>query len=337
VLEGVTTVKEVVNRAGGLQKYAASEAEVTRLTITPEGPKTNVMKIDVKRALAGDPEHNLLLQRYDYILVHSVPDWQNHQKAEFIGELKFPGTYAVQRGERLSSLLERAGGYTDKAYLKGAIVKRVSVKALQQLQMKAMIDRLEAELLASGSAEVSTAATPDEAKIFAEENKQKRTFLANLRQIEPSGRMVVQFDQIDRLKNSPYDIEIEEGDVIVIPKNPQSIQVIGAVFGQSSFVYQKGKNYFNYIELCGGYTDSADKHNTYILKSNGTAIKPTGSMFWDKMSHKWNYGYAHDLDPGDTIVVPQKLDKIAWLRNIKDVTQIFFQIATTAGVLFLAF
>ena len=144
------------------------------------------------------------------------------------------------------------------------------------------------------------------------------------------------FDQIERLKQSIYDIELEDGDEIFIPMNPKTVQVIGAVFNQSTFVYQQGRDYSKYVDLCGGYSDSADTDNLYIIKVNGTAVRPQGSVFWDKVTHKWFLG-SRDMDPGDTIVVPHKLTTIAWLRETKDLTQILYQVAVAAGVMLIAF
>ena len=326
-----------MERAGGLQPFASAQAELTRLTITPNGPVTTITNFDIKKAMQDDPLNNFSLQPYDYINVHAIPDWQLHQKVVIAGEVKFPGTYAIRKGERLSSLLERAGGYTDKAYLQGASFQRERVRNLQQTQMQQMVDRLELELMASGTTDISSSLSSDEARILSEEMKQKRAFIASLRQIQAQGRVVIMLDQIDRLKNGQYDVELEEADQIIIPTNPETIQVIGAVFNQSSFFYQKGKSYSDYVTLCGGYTDSADTDNVYILKTNGTAVKPSGGFSWDSDSHKWTYGNAQSMQPGDTVVVPQKLDRIAWLREAKDFTQVLYQIAVTAGVLIIAF
>ena len=193
VAPGVTTVKEVLERAGGLRPYASDQGELTRLTITQNGPITTVATFDAKRALLDDPAHNVTLQEYDYLLVRTVPDWQLLQTVSIGGEVQFPATYAVRKGEKLSSVLTRAGGYTDKAYLKGGVFKRQSVKALQQKQLLKMVNRLETELFASATADVSSALTIDEAKIYAEENRQKRGFVENLRQVEAQGRTVIQF------------------------------------------------------------------------------------------------------------------------------------------------
>ena len=90
--------------------------------------------------------------------------------------------------------------------------------------------------------------------------------------------MVIQFDQIEQLKQSPYDLELEDGDEIYIPMNPKTVQVIGAVFNQASFVFQQGQDYSKYVDLCGGYTDSADTDSLYILKVNGRAVRHQGML-----------------------------------------------------------
>jgi protein involved in polysaccharide export with SLBB domain len=122
-----------------------------------------------------------------------------------------------------------------------------------------------------------------------------------------------------------------------VPPNPESIQVIGAVYNQSAYLYKPDKDFSYYIGMSGGLTKSAEEKEIYILKVNGRAMKPKqGSLFWSSSSHRWSSGYVK-LEPGDTIVVPEELDKVAWLRDIKDITQIMFQIATSAGVFLVAF
>jgi protein involved in polysaccharide export with SLBB domain len=255
------------------------------------------------------------------------------------GEVKFPGIYTVKKGEKLSSLIERAGGYTDRAYLRGAVFTRERVRQLQQKQIDEMTERLERELLGKGVAEVATALSPEETKIKESEIKQKRDFVTALKGVKAKGRMVLKIDRPEVLKNTPYDIELEEGDSLFIMANTQSVQVIGSVYNQTAFVYDKDKGVSGYIDLAGGYTENADKKRIYLLKADGTAVKP-GSGFlgisWSKTSNRWESG-GSNIESGDTIVVPEKLEKIAWMREIKDITQIFYQIAVAAGVLIVAF
>ncbi len=85
-----------------------------------------------------------------------------------------------------------------------------------------------------------------------------------------------------------------------------------------------------YIQMSGGFSENADKKNIFIMKADGRALKPKSSTIWDKISRQWTVGYG-GIDPGDTIVVPDNLDKVPWMKTVKDITQIFFQIATTVG------
>ncbi len=334
------TVKDLISMAGGLKYYAyTKEAELTRVTPTPKGPETKKIIISLEKALQGDPEHNILLQEDDYIFIRAVPEWELYRTVTITGEVKFPGTYTIKKGEKLSSLLERAGGFTEKAYLKGAIFIRQSVKELQQKQLDEMIDRLERELMSVSSASVATAMTPEEVRILQIETEQKRQFIQRLRQLRAIGRIVVKLDEPERLKNTPYDIELEEGDSIYIPQKPNTVQVLGSVYNQGAFVYDPNKNYLDYIELAGGFTENADKKNIYILKVDGSAVKPGKGLLglrWNQASKRWELG-GSELEPGDTIIVPEKLHKIAWMREIKDITQILYQIAVATGVVIAAF
>lgn len=334
-------VSDLIALAGGLKYYAyKQEAEIVRRVPSPKGMKTQVIRINLAKALAGDPKHNLELQEDDNLLIRSVPEWEKAATVEITGEVRFPGKYVIRKGERLSSVLARAGGYTERAYLRGAIFTRKKLQELQQKQLEEMIDRLEKELLAGGAAETSAALTPQEAAIKAEEMKAKKEFLARLKTIKAKGRLVIHLKPLNELKGSPDDIELEDGDKLYIPANPHTIQVVGAVYNQTAFVYKPGKDVSYYLNLAGGYTKSADKKELYILKVDGTAIRPRGyalSFKWNSHQHRWESAYSMTLEPGDTIVVPEKLEKIAWMRNVKDITQILYQIAVTAGVIIAAY
>jgi protein involved in polysaccharide export with SLBB domain len=335
--EGMT-ISELIMMAGGFKYYAYTEkAELTRVTPTPQGPKIEKIIFSPEKALKGDPEHNIKLQQDDYIFIRTVPEWELYKTVTIAGEVKFPGTYTIKKGEKLSSLIERAGGFTDKAYLRGAIFIRPSVKEIQQRQIDEMIDRLERELLSISSASIAGALTAEEAKILQVETEQKRQFIQRLRQLRALGRMVVKIDEPEKLKGTPFDIELENGDYIYIPQKPATIQVIGSVFNQGAFIYDKNKTLSDYIEFAGGYTQNADKKNVFVLKVDGSAVRPNKGLFglkWSKSLYRWEYNL--ELEPGDTIVVPEKLVRIAWLREIKDITEMIFHMAVTAGVLIAA-
>jgi polysaccharide export outer membrane protein len=332
------TVRDLIALAGGLKYYAYSkEAELTRIHVTDKGPETEKIVFNLEKALSGDHENNVSLKENDYLFVRMIPEWKLYQTVSVTGEINYPGTYTIRRGEKLSSLIERAGGFTDKAYLRGATFTRESVRELQQKQLAEMVDRLEKELLSASTAATSTALSADEAKIKAEELSQSRALVAKLRDVKATGRIAMRINQPELLKKTLYDVELEEGDTLDIPTNPQSVQVLGSVFNQTAFVYDKDKDYSNYIELAGGYTEYADEDNVYILKVDGTAVRPGSgflgflSLSWNRDLSRWESG-SKTMEAGDTIVVPEKLERIAWLREIKDLTQILFQIAATTAV-----
>ena len=330
------SVKDLVSMAGGVKYYAYDkEAELTRLTITEKGPETTKIIVNLESAMRGDAAATVPLQENDYLFVRTVPEWKLYNIVNITGEVRFPGAYTIAKGEKLSSLLERAGGFTNKAYLKGAVFTREPVRELQQKRIDEMVTRLEKELLVQVVSSVSAATSPEEARIKETESKQMKDLIEKMRTVKASGRMVIALDQPEALKKSPSDIELTEGDSLFIPQNPQSVQIMGAVFNQTAFVYNKGKNIESYVKLAGGYTENADKKKLYVFKADGTAVKPEGGglfLFGDD-----TYRTGKDLEPGDTIVVPEKLERIAWLREFKDITQILYQIAVTAGVIFVAF
>lgn len=331
-------LSDLLRLAGGFRKHAYTEqAELTRVTPTPTGPRTDVIVVNPVEALAGYEGYDMLLQQDDYLFVRSVPDWQLYRTASIRGEVRFPGDYALKRGERLSSLIDRAGGYTDNAYIRGATFVRQSLKDEQQRSINEMVNRMERELLAISSAEIGTELTADEAQVRAVETKQKQVFLNSLRQIQAKGRMVVNLEQIASFRNTAVDVELEEGDVLYVPANPQVVMVIGAVQNGASFVYEPKKDYAYYIDRAGGFTRNADKGKIYIIKADGSTTRPGGGFFWNVSTSQWESGSPGQLEPGDTIVVPDQLEKVAWLRQVKDLVQVLYQAALGAAVVIKVF
>ncbi len=342
ITPGLTRVKDVISLAGGLLYYASNYAEITRVKPTQAGPKVERITIDLSKAMADDPQHNVLLEINDYLFVRTVPEWDLYKTVTISGEVKYPGTYTIKKGERLSSLIERAGGFTDNAYLRGAVFTRQSVRELQQKSLKEVIMRMERELLAESSVQVSAALSPEEVQAKKVELESKQKFIEALRKLKATGRMTIRLAHIRLLKGSEFDIELEDGDSLYIPPKTSVVNVVGAVMSPTTLVYSEKLNYKDYIELAGGLSRFADADNIYVLKVDGSARKLSkGSIRWNFAKSRWEmtaFGEEiKEIEPGDTIVVPEKLDRIAWLRNIKDITQILMQMAVTAGVVIKLF
>ncbi|MEW6719495.1 MAG: SLBB domain-containing protein [Thermodesulfobacteriota bacterium] len=332
------TVKDLVSYSGGTKYYAyLKEAELSRLHLSESGPTVEKVSIDLEKALAGDPASNLPLRENDRLLVRSVPELSTFTQVTLLGEVRFPGTYTARKGERLSSVIERAGGFTSDAYLRGAVFTRVSVAAYQQKVIDESIARLERDLVAQGAAMVAISATGQEMGAAQAEIRLVEALVQKLKQTRPQGRMVLEISAPGEMRNTLNDIELENGDVLTVPQNPRNVHALGAVFNQATFVFDERKKLENYILMAGGYTESADRDRIYILKANGSAIRPEGSRFFLFSGSAFS---AQDgkplLEPGDTIVVPEKIGRIAWRRSIIDISQILFQATMAAGVVIAA-
>jgi protein involved in polysaccharide export with SLBB domain len=325
---GVTKVRDILAMAGGRLYYTSDLAEITRVTVTQAGPKTEIFRIDLAKATADDPQHNVPLQMNDYLLVRAVPEWNLYRTVSLSGEVRFPGTYTFRQGETLSSVIQRAGGFTERAYLRGATFTRERVREQQQRQIQEMTERLERELSGAGTAQIATASSPDDARMVQMELEQKRQFIAQLKAAKAKGRIALTITRMGSYQGFTHDIELEQGDIISVPSDPKTVQVIGSVYNQTAFMHEQEKQYDYFVNLAGGYTANADKGNIFILKANGTAVKAGGGNIFSS---------GEQMDSGDTVVVPEQIERIAWMRNIKDITQIMYQIAVTAGVLLVVF
>lgn len=336
------TVKDLVFAAGNIMESAyLDDAEITSMEIEKGASVKMVQKnINLRRALMGDPAHNIRLNPYDRVFVKKIMDWRDERYATVGGEVKFPGRYMMTKGEKLSSLIQRAGGYTDDAYLRGAVFTRQKVREMQQKSIDEMTDRLEKELLSQG-ASVSTAISTEEVAAKKAEMEQKKQFIIAMRNAKAMGRMTIKLAHLRLLKGSEYDVEIEDGDSLVIPEKTSVVGVAGAVMSQGAHIYSEKKDYKDYIDMSGGYTRSADTANVYILKVDGSARKAySGFMNWNSKSDRhelaaFSDADAYTIEPGDVVAVPENFERIAWLREIRDISQILVNTAIASGNLVL--
>jgi protein involved in polysaccharide export with SLBB domain len=332
-------LKDLILFAGGfVMQTNLDEAEITRVTVTPQGPQTDRIYVSLRRALAGNPRDNILLKPNDYLFVRNVPDWDLYKTVMLAGEVRFPGTYAIKKGETLSSLLARSGGFSDTAYALGTVFIRPSVKAIQKQQLDLALNRMEAQAAAIAAEKTAGALDDKDAKQAGAFYQQQQKIIAKMRTVEPLGRVVIRLDDPERLRGTPNDIGLQEGDQITVPPIQQTVNVVGAVFNPTALVYTKQRTVQEYITMAGGLTNIGDEKEVYIVKVNGSAVSRSGFNFlgsgWDGTKYSYSFGGMKSLrlDPGDTIVVPEQVEKIAWLKEIKDIATIIGQIALTAGV-----
>ncbi|NLN39766.1 MAG: hypothetical protein GX155_09250, partial [Smithella sp.] len=338
------TVYDLVFKAGNVLESAyLEEAEITSVNVV-NGRLGNLVhkNINLKKALAGDAIHNLSLSPNDRLLVKRIADYQKIRMVTLTGQVSFPGKYPFRKGEKLSDLIERAGGFTPYAYLRGANFTRERVRQLQQQGLEEMTARMERDLLSAGAEQVSTALSSAEIAAKQVELEQKKRFIDLLRQSRATGRMTVRLADAKTLRDSEYDFELEDADTLHVPEKNNAVSVMGSVMSQGSHLYSDQYDYQDYIELTGGYSHYADTRNVYVLKVDGSARRVSGNFIgWSASRARWEMtaygGEIRTIEPGDTIVVPEKAERIAWLREIKDITTIMMNLAVVAGVIVAAF
>jgi polysaccharide biosynthesis/export protein len=270
-------------------------------------------------------------------------NWRREQFVTVSGETKFPGRYMITKGEKLSSLIERAGGYTDEAYLRGAVFTREKVKDMQQKSIAEMTERLEKELFASSVSQAAKVVSAEEIEGKKVEIEQKKQFIEKMKKTKALGRLTIKLAHLRLLKGSEYDVELEDGDTLFIPEQNSVVGVAGAVMSAGAYIFSAGLDYQDYINMSGGYSRYADTGNVFILKVDGSARKASrGLINWNAKKDRLEMAAFSDMEtgdvePGDVIVVQESFAHIAWLREIRDITQILMNTAVAAGVVIKLF
>jgi len=338
------TVRDLVAAAGSPKRNAELDtAELSRVRVIDKVASSQRLGINLGQALAGDPDHNMALQPDDVLIVRGITGWTDSTD-KFVrlkGEVKFPGVYSVDKGEKLSSVITRAGGYTEKAYLRGAKFTRRAVREEQQRRMDEILVRTELEISQKQAALASVASSREEldATKAALEGLMKN--IERMKKMKAEGRVVINLAALEELRDSSYDLDMEGGDTLEIPPRSNVINVLGMVYNPTAYVFLPEKSTVDYyLNKSGGATNEAETSEIYVVRADGTVFSRQQSSFgfkWSKDANKWSFGsfMSSFLEPGDSLVVPQKLERTAWLRDIKDITTIMSQIALTAGTVLI--
>lgn len=303
--------------------------------MNPDDLTFHLLPFNLGKAIEGDDSQNLTLQAGDVITIFSQADMQVPiaQQSKFIrleGEFLSAGVYQVQPGEKLLHLINRAGGITSQAYLYGAEFTRESTREDQQERLDEYVNNLDRsiERVAGGQ----RALNAEEAVAERATLEGQRRLVDKLRQVKATGRIVLELKPNANGLNQLPDLVLEDGDRLFIPFRPVTVNVIGAVYNSNSFIYKPGKTVGDYLRLAGGATKDGDKGRAFVIRADGSTVS--------RQAHSKFYFSSFDslrLMPEDTVVVPEKLDKGATLRGLKDWTQIISQFvlgAAAAKVLF---
>lgn len=343
------TVGDLILRAGGLKEAASnSSIEIARRVSNDiSGKIAEIIRIEIPADLRiSDQDQSLELLPFDHVFVRRSPGYREQKLVTIDGEVFFPGTYALESATmRISDLLKRAGGPNQFAYPRGAtLVRRTEVfqektrdeltaENLERLRQntvredldnttaeKFMMERIE-QKLQDRNREIEKQRIDDQESLL---DQQKESLLADAGsakkiEIKETERVGISLDKILANPGSEYDLILQEGDVINVPKQLQTVRLRGEVLYPTTTRFDRGKGFKRYITSAGGFTEVASKKRSYIIYANGD-VKRTISVLGLK--------FYPGVEPGAEIIVPQGQPKTSFQQSISQITGITTSLLT---------
>ncbi len=309
-------LKDLILAAGGYTDQAyLDSAEVIRYLVVNGQRTKEIISINL------EIDEDFVLNNYDEITIKKIPNWYDKKTVTLTGQLKFPGTYTINDGDRLSDIVVRAGGFTDNAFLYGASFNRVSVKEIQQqaldnavLKLKKKITLLSTQPKKVGGGEVDQGQLSETLAFLNEQGSG----------LTPLGRVTINLSSdINTFRGASHDIVLKDGDTLNVPTLNDTVMVIGEVMSPTAVIYDDD-DVMSYIDLVGGLTPIGDDGQIYVVHANGIAERFEASLFLSSQVR---------VRPGDVIMVPQQLMIGSSMQMAQDISSLLYQFAITAASL----
>jgi protein involved in polysaccharide export with SLBB domain len=317
-LESGMTVSDLVRAGGGLSDAAyGGKAELTRYKIVDgQTRRMDLINIDLAAAVRGDANANLTLQPFDQLSVKELSQWSSQDSVVLVGEIRFPGRYAIKSGETLKSVLARAGGLTEYAFAEGSLFTRESLKNREQEQIDVLAQRMQTDL-ATMALQGAAAGLPGSATAL----NVGQSLLGQLKTTKAVGRLVIDLPRLlQEPPGSSDDVVLRDNDQLIVPKFQQQVTVIGEVQSVTSHLYRPDLRRDDYIGMSGGLTNRADHGKIYVVHANGSVVANSGSRWFQ-------HGSNVTIRPGDTVVVPLNTERLPPLPFWQAVTSILYNVA----------
>lgn len=313
LIDGMS-LTNLVAAAGGLtyEAYTAN-AELSRVNedATTEQVSADIKAIDLRVVLAQDEgEQDIILRPGDRLNVLAKPDAKYNARITLSGEVRFPGTYQIRRGETLSQLIERAGGLTEYAYAKGAVFTREGLR-----KQEARLLREYAEDIRRETAKQTFRADKNIAASISDPDKTVK-FVEEAVKTKALGRMVIELDQVIA-NNASADVVLEDGDFLHVPLYRNTVSIMGEVQMPISYHLDRRLSLNDYIDKAGGAKKQADVARVFVIRADGSVFKPASGYWFGNKRHR--------LSPGDAIVVPLDTNYRDALSTWSTATQILYQ------------
>ena len=312
------TMADALRMAGGF----AAVADTTRLVMERVDERATVRAVQIEMANADKTELRSgdVLRAFNAVTLVTSQQRQN-KRVRVEGEVLRPGDYLLPAQSSIADALAAAGGLTPAAFVFGTDFTRESVRLTQQENYERALRSLEADIaLATSTQRITTA---DEAAAQTGRSAATARLIERLRAIKPTGRVVLQMPPDSR--DLPK-LVLEDGDRLFVPSVPSSVGVFGSVFNAGSYLREEGRTLADYLRQAGGPTRGADAGSTFVLRANGTVVSNLQESTWYSSGLRGSFERLPAL-PGDTLFVPEELDKTTFIQHAKDWTQVLAQFA----------
>ncbi|MGI4729357.1 MAG: SLBB domain-containing protein [Janthinobacterium lividum] len=281
-------VEDLILKAGGFAEGATSKRIEVARRVSDADPKSKNTKVAQVFSIDVDNELklngiNFALKPFDIVSIYSLPGYEKQKTVKVEGEVLYPGSYTIQtKNEKISDLINRAGGLTVSADIEGGSLKRENIAILG-------IDKTKSDTTAIAQERLDRL------------NRLKRTYRdssSNNESTQPRNNFVgIDLKKILSVPGTKVDLLLEDGDILRIPKQQQIVRVNGEVLYPSAIVYDKSKSFKGYVLNAGGFSPTAFKRGSYVIYPNGT-VKGTKKLFFFNNHPK--------VKPGSEIFVPVK-------------------------------
>lgn len=321
-LKGAETISDAIAYVGGL----STVADTRRVAIERLSDRQDRRIVELVLPKDGDERLNNgdVLRAFNSVSA-VLPQAKQYKRIRVEGEVARPGEYVLPPTSTLADAVQAAGGLTQQAYLFGTDLTRESVRKLQEVQYERALRDLETEFTRSTSTQRTT--NSDESAALAQKQAGTTKLIERLRAVRPTGRIVLDLSASSRELPT---IDVDEGDRLYIPPRPNTVGVFGSVFNGGSYLLKPGSSIEDIVKLAGGPTRGADAGSLFVLRANGSVVSARQS------SSGWFGGSSLPslaALPGDTVFVPEELNKTTFMQEAKDWTQILYQFGLGAAAL----
>ncbi len=322
-LRPTETVEDALAFAGGFSAVAdRTRVVVERLS---ERNDRRMVELALPQQLKASVGNGDVLRVFSSVNAE-LPLYKQYKRVQVEGEVARPGEYVLPPNATLLDAIDAAGGLTPQAYIFGTDFSRESVRRSQQENYDRALRDLETEFTRNTSTQRTASA--DEAQAQAAKAASTSRLVDRLRAVRPTGRIVL---QLEPNATTLPPLTVESGDRLLIPSRPNTVGVFGSVFNGGSYLLNDNASVDEVLKLAGGPTRGADTGSIFVLRANGSVISARQS------SSGW-LGFGSNLTnlaalPGDTVFVPEELNKTTFIQEAKDWTQILYQFGLGAAAL----